>query len=150
PALGRGLAASARNLPNPAPQLLGPLRGARRSGSACGRSPRSPHAASSRGMVCVIVGGRDGRFVAVPARNDVLVNLVDLPRQCCLLFGVLAVQAFDQLVRRLLALEVGMVPVAEEELTAGRRMRADSPTSRLVAVVLLHELIHAGGDRAED
>jgi hypothetical protein len=42
------------------------------------------------------------------------------------------------------------VPVAQKKLTARSRMRADSPTARLMTVPLLHKLVDARRDRAED
>jgi hypothetical protein len=67
-----------------------------------------------------------------------------------LAFQVLSMEPFDQLVRRLDAVVVGMVPVAEAELTACRGVRADAPTARLVAVELPHELVHGRSDRPDD
>src|SRR5262245_578996 len=67
-----------------------------------------------------------------------------------LLRFVLAMQPLDHLVRWLLPLVVGMVSVAHQELTAGGGMRPDPPTARLMAVVLLDELIHGRPDRPDD
>src|SRR5271169_4357145 len=51
---------------------------------------------------------------------------------------------------RLLALVVRMVPVAEHELTAGGRMRADPPAAGLMAVDFLYQLVERSADRAKD
>src|SRR5262249_34585770 len=64
--------------------------------------------------------------------------------------GVLAVQPFDQVMRRFLACIVGVVAVAQKELTARSGMRSDSPAARLMTVPLLHKLVDARRDRAED
>ena len=65
-------------------------------------------------------------------------------------FRVVAVEACDHLVSRLLSLEVWVVAIAEYELTTGSRMRADAPTTGFVAVVPLHQLIDPGADHADD
>jgi hypothetical protein len=65
---------------------------------------------------------------------------------CC----VLAVHPNDQVMRRLEAVEVGVVAVTKEKLTTSRRMGPDSPTARLVTVVFLYQLIDGGGDGAKD
>jgi hypothetical protein len=41
-----------------------------------------------------------------------------------------------------------MMPITEEKLTTGGRVIADPPTARLMAVVLLQDLVDAGADRA--
>jgi hypothetical protein len=43
-----------------------------------------------------------------------------------------------------------MMPIAEEKLTTGGRVVADPPTAWLMAVVLPHDLVHAGADRADN
>ena len=65
-------------------------------------------------------------------------------------FHVLAVLPNDQVVRRLGALVVGVVTVTKQKLPARRRMGSHSPAARLMAVVLLHELIDGGADGAKD
>src|SRR5262249_41651562 len=60
------------------------------------------------------------------------------------------VQPFDERVIWLSTLVVRVVAVAQRELAARRRMRADSPAAWLMAVVLLEQLVHAGADRADD
>ena len=63
---------------------------------------------------------------------------------------VLTMQPFDQLMSWLLALVVGMVAVAEQELAARGGMLPDPPAARLVTVVLLDQLVDGSADRAED
>src|SRR5215472_6456123 len=59
-------------------------------------------------------------------------------------------QPLDQLMSWLFALVVGVMPIAEQELAACRGMLPDSPAARLMAVVLLDELVDARADRAKD
>src|SRR6516164_2899859 len=63
---------------------------------------------------------------------------------------VLTMQPFDQLMSWLLALVVGMVAIAEQELAARGGMLPDPPAAWLVAVVLLDQLVDARADRADD
>jgi len=80
----------------------------------------------------------------------VLMDLVELALHRGLALQVLAVQPFDELMGRLLALVVGMVAIAEQELAARGGMLPDPPAARLVTVVLLDQLVDARADRAED
>src|SRR5262249_25063961 len=79
-----------------------------------------------------------------------LMEFVQPALHACLAFGVLTVQPFDELMRRLPAVVVGMVAITEQELASSGRILADPPAAWLVAVVLLDELVDAGGDRAQD
>ena len=63
---------------------------------------------------------------------------------------VLTVQSLDQLVCRPLPLEVGMVPVAQEELAAGRGVGAHTPAAGLVTLVLPYDLVHARRDGTDE
>jgi hypothetical protein len=80
----------------------------------------------------------------------VLTDFVELAVDDCLALQVLTVQPLDELMGRLPALIVGMVAVAEQELAARGGIAPDPPAARLVAVVLLDQLVDARADRAED
>ena len=64
-------------------------------------------------------------------------DLVELAVDGCLALQVLTVQPFDELMGRLSALVVGMVAIAEQELTARGGMLPDPPAAWLVTVVFL-------------
>ena len=88
----------------------------------------------------VIGCGRLGR--------PVLVDLLEFAVDGCLALQVLTVQPFDQLMGRLLALVVGMVAIAEQELAVRGGMLPDPPAARLVTVVLFDQLVDGRADRA--
>ena len=77
-------------------------------------------------------------------------NLMELAVDCRLPLQVLPVQPLDEFMSWLLALVFGVVAVTQGELAVRRRMVADPPAAGGMAVVLLDQLIHAGGDRADD
>src|SRR6516162_4265638 len=83
------------------------------------------------------------------ARPNMSVDLGDLLVKSVGVGLVLTMQPLDHLVGRLVSLEIRMVPIAEQELPVGSRVRTDPPTARFVTVVLPHDLVHAGGDRSD-
>lgn len=78
------------------------------------------------------------------------VDLVELVLDCCLPFEVLTVQALDELMGRLCAPIIWMVPIAERELAPRRRMNSYSPAARFVTIILPEQLVEAGTDRADN
>src|SRR5262245_27206170 len=64
--------------------------------------------------------------------------------------NMLAVKARDGLGGRQAFLISRVVAGAEHELTARGRVIADAPAAGLMAVVLLDQLVNAGGNRADD
>lgn len=63
---------------------------------------------------------------------------------------MLTVQALDELMSGLLALEVRVVAIAEVELAARRGVVADKPAAWFVTVVLLHQRVEGRADCAEN
>src|SRR5262245_50154488 len=94
--------------------------------------------------------GLSDLLVVCRARDDTIVNGVDLVVDLGLSSEMSLVHPNHGVMRRPGALEIGVVAVAQEKLAARRGMSAHPPTPWLVPVVLLHELIHAGADRAKD
>src|SRR5215470_1039839 len=84
-----------------------------------------------------IAGGRGG--------GQVLMDLLELAVN-----GILALQALDELMSWLPALEVRVVQVAQIELAARRRMVAEPPAAGFVTVELPHQRVDASGYRAEN
>src|SRR5215471_14379909 len=96
----------------------------------------------SAGPIRTVSGGRLGL--------QLLVEFVKLAAHRCLVLQVLTVQPLDELVSWLLALVVGVMAIAEQELAACRGMLPDPPAARLVTVVLPDQLVDGRADRAED
>src|SRR5215469_4104897 len=94
------------------------------------------------GAVCLVRCGRRG--------GQALMHLLEPDVDGGLALQMLTVQPLDELMSWPLALEVRMVAVAEVELAAGGGVVADPPAAWFVAVVLLHQLVDARADRAEN
>src|SRR6516162_7691826 len=77
-------------------------------------------------------------------------DLGELVVQRRLSLQVLLVHASDDVVRGFLTVVVGVMAVTEQKLSSRRRVGADAPTTRLMAVVLPNQLICGSRDRAED
>src|SRR5690348_1209859 len=77
-------------------------------------------------------------------------DLLELAVDGGLALQMLTVQALDELMSWLLALEVRVVPVTQVELAARRRVVAEPPAARFVTVELPHQRVDACGDRAEN
>jgi hypothetical protein len=69
-------------------------------------------------------------------RGQLLMDLLELAVDASLALPVLTVQALDELMSWLLALEVRVVAVTEVELAVRRGVVADPPAARFVTVVL--------------
>ena len=104
----------------------------------------------ARGAACALVGpavpGRLGLVSGCAGAEYVvrggwrgvkaLMDLLELAVNGRLAFQMLSVQALDELMGWLLALEVRVMAVTEVELAARGRVVADPPAARLVTVVL--------------
>src|SRR5690348_15247809 len=77
-------------------------------------------------------------------------DLLELAVDGGLALQMLTVQALDELMSGLPALEVRVVAVTQVELAARRRVVAEPPAARFVTVELPHQRVDACGDRAEN
>jgi len=77
-------------------------------------------------------------------------DLLDFAVHSCLALQVLTVQPLDELVSWLFTPEIRVMAITEVELAVRRGVIADPPAAWLMTVVLLHQLVDACGDCAEN
>jgi hypothetical protein len=85
-----------------------------------------------------------------PGGGQVVMDFLEFVMNGGLAFQVLSVQALDELMSWLLALEVRVVAVTQVELAAGGWVVADPPAARFVTVVLSEQRVDGGANRAEN
>jgi hypothetical protein len=85
-----------------------------------------------------------------PGGGQALMDFLEFVMNGGLAFQMLTVQALDELMSWLVALEVRVVAVTQVELAVGGRVVADPPAARFVTVVLPEQRVDGDADRAEN